>query len=130
MPKPILGVFAIIAGLSAPTAASAQEATEIFIPLGQSPGVSNKTSVIGPIESVDERSRTCSITASTGAVTFKVTDRTRIWRDRTLLKQRNEVGTFGDLRKGRKVEVKLEPGEGQRPADWIKVQITEAGPSD
>ncbi len=130
MSKPIVAVALVSVWLYGVAIAPGQEATEIFIPLGQSPGLSNKSSVIGPIDSVDERGRSVSITAASGPLTAQITDRTRIWRDRSLLKLTNQVGTFADLRKGRKVEVKFEPGEGKRAADWVKVQITEATPSE
>ncbi len=113
---------------SPPVVLTAQEATEIFIPIGKSPGVSKQESLIGPVDSVDDKGRSLRISASAGPVTVSVTEKTRIWRDKSGLKQRNEVGTFADLQKGRTVEVKLEPGEGQRKAEWIKVQVTEPTP--
>ncbi len=128
MPRPIIAVAALAWGLSSPTLALGQEATEIFIPLGQSPGVSNKISVIGPIDSVDTRGRSLSLATASGTVTFAITDKTRIWLDRSPLKLSNQPGTLADLQKGRKAEVKPGPGEGKRPAEWVKVQITEADP--
>jgi hypothetical protein len=126
MSKTIVAVALAAVWLSSAAHVSGQEATEIFIPLGQSPGVSNKSSVIGPIDSVDEKSRSMTVAGPSGRLTVEITDRTRIWRDRSLLKLGNQTGTFADLRKGRKVEVKLEPGEGKRAVEWIKVQITDA----
>jgi Domain of unknown function (DUF5666) len=130
MPKRTLAlVLALAATWSASAAVVAgQEATEIFIPIGKSPGVSNQESIMGPVDSVDEKGRTLRVAAPAGAVTVAITDKTRIWRDKSALKQRNEVGAFADLQKGRTVEVKLQPAEGQRKAEWIKVRITEGSP--
>jgi ABC-type sugar transport system substrate-binding protein len=122
--------LALVLGLAATSAsapvAAAQEATEVFIPIGKSPGVSKQETFIGTVDAADEKGRSLRVTAPAGAITVAVTDKTRIFRDKSALKQRNEVGTFADLQKGRTVEVKLEPGEGQRKAEWIKVRITEA----
>jgi hypothetical protein len=124
--------LALVLGLAATSAsapvAAAQEATEVFIPIGKSPGVSKQQTVTGTVDTADEKGRTLRITAPPGAITVAVTDKTRIFRDKSALKQPNEVGVFADLQKGRTVEVKVEPGEGQRRAEWIKVRITDATP--
>jgi hypothetical protein len=130
MSKPIVVAGLIASSLCCAAMAPGQEATEIFIPLGSSPGVSNKSAVMGPIDSVDEKSRSLRVTTPSGARTIEITERTRIWRDRSPLKLSNQTGTWADLQKGRKVEVKLEPGEGKRTAEWVKVQITEAAPAE
>jgi hypothetical protein len=52
-----------------------------------------------------------------------ITDQTRIWLDRTKLKQPNLTGSFTDLRKGRRVEVKYQDPERREVADWVKVEV-------
>lgn len=47
----------VIVALGGAIEASGQQATEMFIPIGQSPGLSSKESVIGTLESVDQGSR-------------------------------------------------------------------------
>ena len=103
--------------------ASGQQATEIFIPIGQSPGLSNKGSVIGTLESVDPGKRMVTISSPSGAQTVVITDRTLIWLDRSEQKQPNQNGAIKDLQKGRKVEVKIRKGEPKAVAEWIKVQV-------
>jgi hypothetical protein len=103
--------------------ASGQQATEMFIPIGQSPGLSNKGSVIGPLESVDPGKRMVTISSPSGAQTVVITDRTLIWLDRSEQKQPNQNGAINDLQKGRKVEVKIRKGEPKAVAEWIKVQV-------
>lgn len=111
--------------------AHGQKATEMFIPIGQSPGVSNKISVVGTIETTDARYQTIDIAGQSGSWNVMVTDRTKIWLDRSKLRLPNQKGTFADLRKGLLVEVKYEDAgdksRGKGPAQWIKVQITESG---
>jgi hypothetical protein len=129
MSKRTLAIVLALAATSARAAvAAAQEATEVFIPIGKSPGVSKQQTVMGTVDTADEKGRALRITTPAAAITVAVTDKTRIFRDRSALKQPNEAGVFADLQKGRTVEVKLEPGEGQRRAEWIKVRITDATP--
>lgn len=113
-----------IALVSAVLQVHAQKETERYIPLGQSPGVSQKYTSIGEIAHVDPAARTVTITEQTGQRTLKITDKTRIWLDRTKLKQANLTGGFTDLQKGRRVEVKYEDPEQRQIADWVKVEIS------
>ena len=125
----IVGVAVLLWG-STPYA-HGQRATEIFIPLGQSPGLSGKVTVMGKIEAIQTKDRTIAIAGPSGSLTAKVTDRTKIWLDRSKLRLTNQTGTFADLKKDFVVEVMYEGAErsGKAPADWIKVQITEPGAS-
>jgi hypothetical protein len=113
----------VVMALGGTLEASGQQATEMFIPIGQSPGLSNKGSVIGPLESVDPGKRMVTISSPSGAQTVVITDRTLIWLDRSEQKQPNQNGAINDLQKGRKVEVKIRKGEPKAVAEWIKVQV-------
>jgi len=128
--KLVMGVVATGVWLwSGTPSAYGQKATEIFIPIGQSPGLSNKITVIGTIETIDPRGQTIAIAGPSGSWSATITGRTKIWLDKSKLRLTNEKGTFADLRRGQLVEVKYEDPEGRSkakgPADWIKVQITE-----
>lgn len=111
--------FAVLAALLWSTPAHAQKATEQFIPIGQSPGLSGKYTYLGAIEAADSVAR--RITAGGGSV--QVTERTRVWLDRSGAKQSNVAGSFDDLQAGRRVEIKYENEARRERADWIKVQI-------
>ena len=104
-----------------------QKATEIFIPLGKSPGLSGKYTTIGKIDTVNAQDQTITMTDSLGSYTIKITERTKIWLDNSKLKSTNRKGTFADLRKGRLAEVKYEDSarKDKGIAEWIKIQITE-----
>src|SRR5438093_8793098 len=108
MLKVLMQIGVIVAGLGGITYAHSQQMTEMFIPVGQSPGVSDKSSLIGSIDSMDEKNRTLTVLGPSGPQTVELTNRTKIWLDRSLLKAPNQTGTYADLQKGRKVEVKLE----------------------
>jgi len=115
----------VCVSLATPGPAYPQKATEQFIPLGQSPGASGKVTWIGEIVGTDPAQRTLSIGEAQGTHTVKLTDKTRIFLDRSKLKQSNVTGSIADLQKGRRVEVKYE-GPGPTPAaDWVKVEISQ-----
>jgi hypothetical protein len=118
------GLGVAMAALCAVPQAQAQKMTEQFIPIGQSPGLSQKYTSIGEITQVNPQERTITIADPAGARTVKVSAKTHIWLDRTKLKQTNLVGGFADLQKGRRVEVKYEDAERRDVADWVKVEIT------
>ncbi len=103
-----------------------QKAAEIFIPVGQSPGLSGKYTSIGKITVIDVREQTIAVADSAGSDTVKITERTQIWLDKSKLKLTNQKGAFADFRKELLVEVKYEDNQRQdKRAAWIKVQITE-----
>ena len=120
----VIGMSALLwVGAPAPTA---HEMTERYIPVGQSPGLSGKYTLIGKVQTIDARDRTVAIAGSTGTSSAKITERTRIWLDRSKLRLTNLKGAFSDLRPGLTVEVKLEGhrrGASSGPAEWIKVQV-------
>ena len=118
-----LGLVIVVVGLGSALHAFGQEATEIFIPIGESPGLSNKLSLIGNLESVDPGKRMVTVSSPSGAKTVGITDRTLIWLDRSPQKQANKNGAIGDLQQGRKVEIKFRKGEPKTVAEWIKVQV-------
>ena len=119
------GLGLAITLMCATSHAHGQKATEQYIPIGQSPGLSGKYTSIGPISDVNARDQTITIADPRGAKVVKVTAKTRIWLDRTPLKQSNLRGLFADLQKGRRAEVKYFDPERPQMADWVKVEITQ-----
>ncbi len=105
-----------------------QKATEIFIPIGKSPGLSGKYTTIGKIDTVNAQDQTITMTDSSGSYTIKITDRTQIWLDNSKLKSTNRKGAFTDLQKGLLAEVKYEDSarKDKGTAEWIKIQMTES----
>ena len=124
----LVGTSALLWGSA--SAPSAQKMTEQFIPIGQSPGLSGKYTVIGKLQSVNAQEKTCTVAATTSATSdalnVRITERTKIWLDRSKLQQPNVPGTLADLRPGATVEVKPEGHQGgvsSAPAEWIKVEV-------
>lgn len=117
---------AALAGLMATAlagVASAQRATEQFIPVGKSPGVSGTSAYMGSILAVDVARRTVTVRGARGETAIKVSQSTRIWLDRSGQRQPATVGTLADLQVGWTVEVKyLDPAK-KEGAEWIKVAV-------
>ena len=101
-----------------------QWATEQYIPIGKSPGISGEYSRIGTIEAIDVDARQVTIATETGPVVVELTENTIVWVDRSELGEANTAGSFDDLAEGREVEVLSEERErrGEGPAAWIKVR--------
>lgn len=130
MRRLLIAATLLVALLASFSFAHGQKQTERYIPLGQSPGVSGKSTRIGTIEATDPKARTVTLALADRRHTVALTERTRIWLDRSRLKQTALSGSYGDLRPGRRVEVKYEDPQRARIAEWIKVEITEPGSSD
>lgn len=111
--------LAVAAIAAAPT--GAQQTTERFIPIGESPGVSNEYSYIGKIVAVDRDARTITVEHAGGVKSIRLTEQTKIWLDRSKRRRQNAVGGYEDCEVGRDVEVKyLRDDDGT--ADWIKIE--------
>jgi hypothetical protein len=119
------GLGLALGALCASPHAYGQKATEQYIPIGQSPGVSQKYASIGEVADVNPAARTITIADPAGPRTVRITGETRIWLDRTKLKQTNVSGRFADLQKGRRVEVKYADPERREVAEWVKVDIAQ-----
>lgn len=104
-----------------------QQTTEIFIPIGQSPGTSESQTIIGKIEKVDSQKKSFTISNTSGKThTVKINSATQIWLDNSKLKKTNQMGSKDDCQPGRRAEVKYsEPERAQTvTAEWIKVEIS------
>ena len=110
-----------IFGFSAP--ALAEKTTELYLPIGKSPGLSDKYSLIGTIAEVNSQDQTLTVTGASGIYTVDTTEYTMIFLDKSKLRQPNRYGSFSDFKKGMMVEVRFEAGKQHRPAEWIKLQI-------
>lgn len=116
--------LALTAILFYPYPAHGQEMTEKYIPVGAYPELAGKYTTVGEIIRVDGRARTFTLKGESGVQTLEVTGRTKIWLDRSLLKETNLDGIFSDLKTGLKAEVRVLGPKQTRTAHWIKLQIT------
>ena len=98
-----------------------QETAEQFIPIGYSPGISDKYSFIGKIVDVDQEAHTIVVDSNRGEQMIRVMPTTRIWLDHSKQKRSNTVGSYSDCEVGRKVEV-MQEHDNESVADWIKIE--------
>jgi hypothetical protein len=105
--------------------AHGQRQTERFIPIGQSPGASGKTTRIGTLGAADAGSNSFELATPEGRHKVSVPPGTPIWLDRSRHKLQSLEGGFGDLKAGRRVEVRYENGERSGRAAWIKIEVAE-----
>jgi hypothetical protein len=102
----------------------AQKETELFIPIGQSPGVSGKLSVMGKCGTMTRRDSVISFTLEPGGMqTCTITYRSAIYLDRSKLQLTNTKGTLEDIKPGSMIEVKYTDNKSAGLVEWIKVQI-------
>jgi hypothetical protein len=111
----------IVFGFLAP--AIAEKTTELFIPIGKSPGLSDKFSLIGTIAEVNALDQTLTVIGASDTYTVLTSEYTLIFLDKSKLRQPNRYGSFSDFKKGMVVEVRFEADRKHRPAEWIKLQI-------
>jgi len=101
----------------------AQKETEVFIPVGMSPGVSGKYSVIGRVESVNWSDSSVTISQEGGLKNVKITRDTKIYLDRSKLKLTNRKCSMSDCKPGRLVEAKYKDNKPGSSIEWLKVQL-------
>ena len=123
-----LGIALVVALFCDASLAHGQKATEGFIPIGQSPGISGRLSTQGTIVSVEPEQRRVAIEGPTGRVSVRLEDSTRIWIDRHDQGQAALAGSFDDLCEGCTAEVKYADPETREVAEWVKVRPTAPSP--
>jgi hypothetical protein len=124
----------VVAGLALLTLAgdaAAQKATEIYIPIGKSPGLSGRSTVIGRVTRIGAAGaagHTITVTSPSRTWTGTIDDQTKVYLDRSGLRLPNLYGTKSDCREGALVEMKYKgkPGEEGATVEWIKIQMKEA----
>jgi hypothetical protein len=116
---------AILPVLLGQSFAHGQRQTERFIPIGQSPGASGKSTRIGTVEAVDAGARSFELATPEGRYTVMVPEGVPIWLDRSRQQRSALGGGFDDLRTGRRVEVKYADAGGAGRVLWIKVEAAE-----
>ncbi len=102
--------------------ADAEKSTELYIPIGQSPGLSGEYTVMGKIDQVNPQNQTLKMSGASGSYTVKMTKNTFIYLDRSKTQLSNIYGTLADCKAGDLVEVKFEDNSRNKPIEWIKVQ--------
>lgn len=111
--------IATLLGLLAAVLAYAHPATERYIPIGESPGISRVKSYIGTIRSVQEDASGFTMLFENSAKPVRVTPMTKIYLDEGPGKV-NLTGTEADCKVGRLVEAYLHD---DGTAYWVKIKM-------
>ncbi len=101
----------------------AQKETEVFIPLGQSPGVSGKLSVMGRAGTVTAHDSTLTLVLEGGSMTLRMNGQTKIYLDKSKLKLTSTKGSLADIKPGLMIEIKYVDNKPGGLIEWIKVQL-------
>ncbi len=107
-----------VAAILAPAPASPHPATEVYIPIGMSPGVSGRMTVTGRIMGYDEVDGTMRVDAQGVERTIALGENVPVYVDRSKARKRNSYGSYRDYHVGRMVEIKVLDGA----TEWIKVE--------
>lgn len=111
--------FITVVWMIATGSAQAHKATERYIPIGKSPGVSSELILLGTITTVDYAVHEMEVRSTDGQTTVAPAEITRYYIDRSKRKLSNQSATFRDCQIGRRVEIKfLADGS----IDWIKIE--------
>ena len=113
-------VFLASALLAAAAAAGAHPATELYIPIGKSPGISNVKTRIGHIQSLAAATTGITIASQDGSTYVAFGRATKIYLQHADPGQANELGTYADCRAGLLAEAYVED-DGSVP--WVKVLV-------
>ena len=116
----IIGIICLL--VFSALSADAEKETELYIPIGQSPGLSGEYTVLGKIDQVNPGDQSIKMTGTSGSYTVKLTKSTFIYLDRSKVKRTNTYGTLADCKAGETVEVKFVDNSRNKPIEWIKVE--------
>ena len=105
--------------LTVSTFSFSHPATERYIPMGESPGVSNGKSYIGAIQSVRTTASGFTMSVEGDEKLIEVTEETKIYLD-TGPGKTNRIGTEEDCQVGRMIEVYLQE---DGTAYWVKIRL-------
>lgn len=101
----------------------AQEMTERHIPVGAYPYLKSEYLSAGTITNVDSEARTLTLDVDGGERSFRLTESTKIWLDRSHFGQSTQDGELSELTAGLKAEVRSFGPSRPDLAYWVKVQV-------
>lgn len=129
MKQHIVIFLGVLLWLTTPDA-MAQKSTELFIPIGKSPGISGKYTVIGTIDSVNIPQKIVFMSDSAGTTYMvRFAANTKVYLDKSKMKKTNKRGTISDCQKNGLCEVYYQSHqlEQEGKAEWIKIQVDSTG---
>lgn len=105
--------------------AHAQRATEMYVPIGQSAGLSGKHTMQATVQAVNAAERSLTLVQDGATVTVKLGAAAPVWIDRSKQQQSNSYGSLADARPGMLAEVKfVKNSRAGGEAEWVKLQAS------
>lgn len=123
--KQLILLSTIIVSLAGVSSVHAAKSAELYIPIGQSPGLSGEYTIIGEVDQVDPQNQIIIISNTAGSYTVEITGSTEFYLDRSKVRLTNTYGTLSDCNAGDTVEVKFKNNDRSETADWVKVEKTQ-----
>ncbi len=115
----IMAVFLVAA------TSSSHEMTDKYVPVGHYPELRSPHTRIGTIAEMDAGGRSVTLTDDGTTNTYRITEDTKIWLDRSLLKLENLDGSVANIEIGMKAEIKARGPERPDEALWVKLQVSQ-----
>jgi hypothetical protein len=115
-----LKMLVLLAGIAMSMSAAAQLETELYIPIGKSPGISQVKSRIGRVQSLAAAGNGMTVLVEDQPVFVAFDKTSKIYLQYTAPGQRNRLGTYADCQADRTVEVYVGDDGKLR---WIKVRM-------
>lgn len=116
----LLKTLILLAGIAIAASAPAHQETELYIPIGKSPGISHVKSQIGRIQSLATAGNGVTLLVQDRAVYVAFDKTTKIYLQFAAPGQRNRLGTYADCQADRTAEVYIGDDGKLR---WIKVEM-------
>ena len=116
----LLNTLILSAGIAISMSAAAHQETELYIPIGQSPGISHVKTQIGRIQSLSAAGNGMTILVDGRPVYVAFGEAAKIYLQYAEPGQRNRLGTYADCQADRTAEVYV--GDDGR-LRWIKVRM-------
>ena len=111
-----LGLAIVLSLVSA--GAVAHPMTEKYLPVGAYPDW-DRGLVRGTVDSVDRAAGTIVVRTSSGLVSTRIGEATKIWLDQSARQEATRDGDLGDVRSGQQVELRRDGDVGR----WVKVKV-------
>lgn len=115
-----LKILILLAGIAVAASAAAHQETELYIPIGKSPGISHVKSQIGRIQSLSASGDGVTLLVQDRAVYVAFDKTTKIYLQYAAPGQRNRLGTYADCQADRTAEIHVGDDGKLR---WIKVEM-------
>ncbi|MGH6782951.1 MAG: hypothetical protein ACREB5_12715 [Sphingomonadaceae bacterium] len=113
-------ILALLAGVAVAMAAAAHQETELYIPIGESPGISHLKSWIGPIQSLDATRSGFAMRVGESPKYLAFDKSTKIYLQYTAPGRINRTGIVADCQAGRTAEVYVDDNGILR---WVKIRM-------